>query len=135
MNSDPRVGHILNRWQQLRRQGRAPSLEELCADCPELHDAIGRQIKARTAPQSPLVRQVCLAENGRLYMAMYLADSTLAERAAEAGPEGIPQPELLQIFEEAAEALDFLHQRRVLHRDVKPANFLLLRGHAKVADL
>lgn len=74
-------------------------------------------------------------ENDRLYIAMELADCTLLELAAQRGPGGIPQPELLRIFEEAAELLDFLHEKCVLHRDIKPANLLLLRGHTKVADL
>ena len=49
MNFDPRVGHLLIRWQQLREQGRAPTVEELCADCPELHDAVEQQIQKLTA--------------------------------------------------------------------------------------
>jgi serine/threonine protein kinase len=74
-------------------------------------------------------------EADRLYIAMELADCTLLELAAQRRPAGIPQPELLRIFEEAAELLDFLHEKCVLHRDIKPANILLLRGHTKVADL
>ena len=41
---------------------------------------------------------------------------------------------MIAYFREAAEALDYLHQMNVLHRDVKPANLLRLKGHAKVAD-
>jgi serine/threonine protein kinase len=261
MNSDPRVARLLLRWKQSRRQGRPLSLDELCADSPDLRDAVARELEevasmeaclaeaddddpmptalstreplaskpkrtdgapprdpfgtsggqtARTAsdnlipPTAPapaagdrVIRGYRLlkmlgggtfgvvyealssggvavavkeirysmghpqarreldalelikglrhpyllalhdfwAENDRLYMAMELADSTLAQRAAEFGDQGYPQAELLQIMEEVAETLDFLHQHRVLHRDVKPANILLLRGHAKVADL
>src|SRR5205807_2630086 len=47
---------------------------------------------------------------------------------------GIPLPELFRYFWEAAEALDFLHRNKVLHRDIKPDNLLLVAGHVKVAD-
>jgi hypothetical protein len=68
---------------------------------------------------------------------MDLADGTLGERLKQCqdqGLPGIPAPDLLRIFCEAAEAIDFLHRNNVLHRDIKPANVLLLEGHAKVAD-
>src|SRR5262249_16687094 len=51
-----------------------------------------------------------------------------------AGLPGIPANELLRYFAEAAEALDFLHQQKLSHRDIKPQNLLHLKGHAKVAD-
>jgi serine/threonine protein kinase len=68
---------------------------------------------------------------------MELAECSLRDRLHEcsrAGKGGVPVEELLGYFGEVAEALDFLHDRNVLHRDVKPGNILLLQGHAKVAD-
>jgi serine/threonine protein kinase len=74
---------------------------------------------------------------GELYVVMDLAEGTLADRLAEckaANLPGIPVDELLAFFEEAAEALDYLHAKKVMHRDIKPANLLRLNGHPKVAD-
>jgi serine/threonine protein kinase len=74
----------------------------------------------------------------RLLIVMELADGSLRDRLKQcrrAGHEGIPQGELLVYFSDAAEALDFLHQENVHHRDIKPDNILLLQGHAKVADM
>jgi serine/threonine protein kinase len=73
----------------------------------------------------------------RLHIAMELAEGSLRDRAKqcqEAGLPGIPLPELLKYFEQAAQALDYLHQHAVLHRDIKPDNVLLLGGFAKLAD-
>jgi hypothetical protein len=73
----------------------------------------------------------------RLLIAMELADASLRDRARERqrqGLGGLPIEDLLLYFREAAEALDFLHDKRVLHRDIKPENILVLAGHAKVAD-
>ena len=73
----------------------------------------------------------------RLHVVMELAEGTLRGRMKEcqnAGLPGIPEPELFRYFSEAAEGLDYLHEQKITHRDVKPDNILILRGHAKVAD-
>src|SRR5262249_8219382 len=73
----------------------------------------------------------------RVVMVMELADDSLSDwfKACKSeGKPGISGPELIAYLREAAEALDYMHSKGVLHRDIKPGNLLRLSRHAKVAD-
>jgi serine/threonine-protein kinase len=76
-------------------------------------------------------------QNRRLYIVMELADCSLrdldgAYREADKG--GIPVTDLLRYCGETAEVLDFLNNRNVVHRDVKPDNVFVVGRHAKLGD-
>ena len=64
---------------------------------------------------------------GQLWIAMDYVDGTDAADLLRNYPHGLPQREVLDIVTGVAEALDYAHQRHLLHRDVKPANILLAR--------
>jgi tetratricopeptide (TPR) repeat protein len=70
-------------------------------------------------------------------LAMELCERTLQDRLGEAlaqHPSGIPQEELLGYMSDAANGLDALNENQVQHRDVKPANLLVVSSRVKVAD-
>jgi formylglycine-generating enzyme required for sulfatase activity len=74
---------------------------------------------------------------GLLILALELADRTLHDRWHEAtsqGAYGIPGSELLQYMREAAQGIDHLNGLGIQHRDIEPANLLLVGGGVKIAD-
>jgi serine/threonine protein kinase, bacterial len=63
---------------------------------------------------------------GRLWTAMDYVDATdVAELMRERFPAGMPPGQAQTIITAIAEALDYAHQRGMLHRDVQPARILL----------
>jgi serine/threonine protein kinase len=73
-------------------------------------------------------------KDNELYILMELADTSLTQRLGAIEGQSVPANQLLLYFRQTADALDYLHRKTVLHRDVKPDNILILRGQAKLAD-
>ncbi len=68
---------------------------------------------------------------GQLWIAMdYIEGINVAQLMRERFPAVLPVGEVLAIVTAAAGALDYAHQRGLLHRDVKPANILLINPGA-----
>jgi len=69
---------------------------------------------------------------GLYYVMPYVEGESL--RACLCREGRLPVTEALRLAGEVAGALGYAHTEGVLHRDVKPENILLSRGHALVAD-
>ena len=64
----------------------------------------------------------------QLWLSMDYIEGTDASRLLEQQyRKGLPPDEVVRIVAAVADALDYAHQRRLLHRDVKPANILLAK--------
>ncbi|MCQ4360768.1 serine/threonine protein kinase [Mycobacterium gordonae] len=64
--------------------------------------------------------------DGQFWISMdYVAGTDVSRSLKEQYPSGMPVEEVLTIVDAVATALDYAHDRGLLHRDVKPANILL----------
>ncbi|MEV6771308.1 serine/threonine-protein kinase [Nocardia sp. NPDC051030] len=64
-------------------------------------------------------------DHGQLWIAMQFVDGTDAEAARKRDPQAMTPARALRIVTEVGRGLDHAHRRGLLHRDVKPANFML----------
>ncbi len=85
-------------------------------------------------PNVVTVHHAGYAADGSPYLIMELVEGgSLADRLAGSGP--LPWPEALDMTVPIAEALAYVHQAGILHRDVKPENILIgSQGQALLTD-
>ncbi|MDO8666587.1 MAG: protein kinase [Gemmatimonadales bacterium] len=95
-----------------------------------------REAKTAAALDHPSIIPIYrITPGGRLfwYAMKFLEGRSLADILDEKGL--LTVPETVAILEQVAEALDYAHQRSVIHRDVKPGNVMLdSRGRVIVTD-
>ena len=66
------------------------------------------------------------------YVMEYVEGESLQDRLARDGP--LTVEDAIRIAAEVGDALEYAHESGVIHRDIKPGNILLSRGHAMVSD-
>lgn len=119
-----------------RRTGCAVAVKRLhphLAADPQAVERFRREIAVATSMDHPAIAAVHdSGEDSRgLFMVMELIDGeTLRERIERQGP--LPWTEAQRIAIAVAGALAHAHERRVLHRDIKPGNILLENGTGRV---
>ncbi|WP_137145038.1 serine/threonine-protein kinase [Mycolicibacterium sp. CR10] len=99
----------------------------VCADS-EYRERFNREADIAAALWHPHIVEVHDRgeHEGRLWISMDHVEGTdAAALLAERYPKGMPPDLVARLVAAVAEALDYAHQRGLLHRDVKPANILV----------
>lgn len=126
---------------QLRRQIAVKLLPAAFAHDQQYLQAFEREARAAAALDHPNIlpvhdfgQQQVGPDTIVTYLIMpYIADGSLRERIRAAnGP--LAPAEALHYLRQAAQAIDYAHERHVLHRDVKPANMLLQQNWLFLTD-
>ncbi|MGH7693376.1 MAG: serine/threonine-protein kinase, partial [Gemmatimonadaceae bacterium] len=107
---------------------------------PELGSAVSaarfrREIELTARLQHPNILGVLTAgvDGDLVWYAMpYVEGESLRRRLDRDGR--LPVPVATRLLREVADALQYAHERGVIHRDVKPENILLAADHALLAD-
>jgi serine/threonine-protein kinase len=110
-----------------RRDALKVLAQHVSAD-PEYRERFNREAQnAATLSHPNIVAVYDRGEyEGQLWITMAYVEGTDASRLLEDKyRKGMPPDEVVQIVTAVADALDYAHQRQLLHRDVKPANILM----------
>src|SRR5256714_3829273 len=73
--------------------------------------------------------------SGIYYIVMELVPgSDLGRMLEQRGTPGLPVPEVIEYARQACEALQYVHEQQIIHRDVKPANLICGENGVTLVD-
>jgi serine/threonine-protein kinase len=124
--------------------GQRVALKQISVNAPERHaltDRLLKESKALAQLDHPNVVRLLdcgRTERGDLYIAMELVEGESLRaliRGARRQERLLPLDLVLTVAAQAAEAMEFAHEKGVYHRDLKPENLIVSPGgRAKVVD-
>jgi eukaryotic-like serine/threonine-protein kinase len=121
--------------RRLARRVAVKVIKPWWAEDPDWVRTFEREAQLLASISDPGIVQIFdvgAAPEGLYYVAELVEGESLADRLRR-GP--LPAPEACDVAEQLARALASAHSRRVVHRDVKPANVLISAdGRIKVGD-
>ncbi|MBC8136773.1 MAG: protein kinase [Fibrella sp.] len=119
-------GVVYLAWDTLLR--RQVALKEIRADGPETERLLdeARVLDRLRHPHIVRIHSVDVAPGNVILLDMELVRGrNLASLLKERTGEPLPEKEAARIAVSVLDALGYAHERRIIHRDVKPANILL----------
>ncbi|MBM3267153.1 MAG: protein kinase [Candidatus Sericytochromatia bacterium] len=113
--------------------GRHVAVKELLAqtaDKAKVRELFAREAMALGALDHPAIPRLIefFVEGGRRVQVMDLIHGTSLDRLAMEAGGRLPEHRVVRWMMELCDILEYLHGRRVIHRDIKPGNLLLRRS-------
>jgi eukaryotic-like serine/threonine-protein kinase len=76
-----------------------------------------------------------IEDQDELFIALeYVDGETLAQRLEHQRDGRLTLCDALPLFEQVLDALAYVHEQKIVHRDVKPSNVMVAAGHLKLTD-
>jgi eukaryotic-like serine/threonine-protein kinase len=118
-----------------RERGGEVALKRLL----DLRNAARFEIEARLLSSLSHPRVVKVLDHSQddegLYIIMELVRGTdLGQQLSERGDPGLPYAEAIEYARHACEALQYVHDQQIVHRDVKPQNMILCDAGVVLVD-
>lgn len=108
------------------------------ADDPEFKERLDREVETCKKLRHPHLLRLYnsdIATDGRVYTVSELLKGRTLKQVLASGEYDPPQL-ALKVIDEIGDSLDYLHQRKLVHRDVKPDNiFACSNGNLKLMDM
>nr|CAI5866575.1 unnamed protein product [Callosobruchus analis] len=106
-------------------------------ECNNEHQ-VRREIEIQSHLKHPNILRLYgyFHDEARVYLILeFAANGALYHKLTSTLDKRFPEPEAAKYIAQVADALMYLHQKKVIHRDIKPENLLLgANGEIKIAD-
>lgn len=136
-----RVFKVLNPMRKIMALKRV-QVRRSCPNFKSTFDSYANEIdllkRLRGAPNIVYCHDAEVREDkGIIYLLMEYGDIDLAKRLTDSGkksPEEITENLCIIYWEQMLEAVRTIHEAKIVHGDLKPANFLIVAGKLKLID-
>jgi serine/threonine protein kinase len=134
---DPSMGEV---WKAQGPDGHLVAIKTLSSSLAgdsQFRERFSYEAQRHTRLRHPNIVPTLafLEREGRFFLVMeFIPGGSLADRLSNLPRHQMPVPDAVAVSRQVLNALNFVHQQMIIHRDVKPSNVLMNGAQAFVAD-